>query len=177
VVIEEYDLSDKLVTDTSDAGADIKKAIVTSNSLEWINCLAHLLNLVLKKVGDHERVGVFLKKVRCLLCVFKHSSRMMGQLKAKLKSMDAEKNAFQFEAVLADPNFEQDYFAVEPNLTIIKQDFDTRFNYVKIMVETVIKADEAIRRVINGDEHYQKDHGCLLLTGTEIGVTLILLSN
>jgi hypothetical protein len=79
------------VTETTDAGANMKKAIVRSAHLEWINCLAHLLNLVSKRAAEHEQVGEFLRKCRRLVCCIKHSSTMTGLLKKEIKAMNEEK--------------------------------------------------------------------------------------
>jgi hypothetical protein len=53
---------------------------------------------------------------------------------------------------------------------MVKQDIATRFNYVKIMTETVIKCKDAIRHVIVADENYKRDYYSLLLSSNEVGI-------
>jgi hypothetical protein len=84
-ILDEFGLSSKIVTETSDAGANIKKAIQQSSKLEWVNCLAHLLNLVSKKVLEEPLVSKFIQKCRKLVGTFKHSNTMSYKLKEKMK--------------------------------------------------------------------------------------------
>jgi hypothetical protein len=83
-IFREFNLTNKIVTETTDAGANMKKAIVSSTRLDWINCLAHLLNLVSKKVVQDKRIETLLGKARKLVGCFKHSNSMMAKLKGYL---------------------------------------------------------------------------------------------
>jgi hypothetical protein len=77
------------------------------------------------------------------------------------------------EAMFLDPNFEDGHV----NLTMLKQDVATRFNYVKMMMQSVVRAREAIAAVIKGDPSYKKDHGHLLLTDEDISMKQVYLGS
>ncbi len=71
-----------------------------------------------------------------------------------------------FERMAADPNYDE----VHANMKSLKQDVATRFNYVKIMVESIIDGND----VINGDQQYKKAYSEELLSTSELGRYVLL---
>ena len=144
-----------------------------------MNCLAHLINLVVKIIFEHEGVIPILTKSRKLVGTFKHSTVLSEQLSNVLKTLEIEALPL-FVDQMNDVDFEilthrDEQESVNENenknvRTKLVQDMATRWNSTLAMFTSVYQSHSAIRHVILRDIDLRKKYSNELLTDYELGV-------
>ena len=86
----------------------MKKAIKISSSLDWVNCLAHMLNLIVKR---------FIVKCKNLVRIFKQSSRELSAKLAEVIKTFNDVQAAEEETLVEHEMFE---FLYMTNCVIMK---------------------------------------------------------
>ncbi len=156
------------------------KAIRSSNELEYVNCLAHLLNLVVKELFAATSIMPLLEKCRKLVGTFKHSTSLSEKLAITIRNL---KSTARLLCADDDDDLEPEVDVQEPSVgtgslrTRLVQDLVTRWNSTLAMLSSINESHAAIRMVITSDQDIRRKYQHELLTDNELGVVedLILL--
>ena len=117
---------------------------------EYMNCLAHLLNLIVKEVFEDEKIAPILAKCRHLVGTFKHSTCLSEKLSETLRK---EANLY-YDEDINQTNIDESLASIqtETNPTKIKhlrlklvQIMVTRWNSTLAMLISVCDSHAAIR--------------------------------
>ena len=149
--LQYWKLSSKITTATTDSAANIKKAMTGSANFEWIFCLAHLLNLVVKGCFTSDKIKSLLSSCRSLVGTFKHSSTLTEKLKVVLKSFNESAVA---EAMSQLSQEDDQSNVIVPQSISLRQEVETRWNSTYIMLDTLFRAHDSIRSVIYSSPEY-----------------------
>ena len=148
-VIDSWGLSSKVISISADGAFNIKKAITDSNTYDYMNCLAHLLNLVVKMVFLDESIGPILAKCRQLVGTFKHSTSLSEKLSDALRKAHAlylDEEIDQREINETLELIESSDSTQKKTLKLkLVQDMATRWNSTLAMLISVFDAHSAIR--------------------------------
>lgn len=148
-IIEVWGLTTKVICISADGAYNIKKAINNSSRYEYMNCMAHLLNLVVKMVFLDDNIGPILAKCRKLVGTFKHSTCLTEKLSEVLRKgadlyMDEEIDQHEFEEIVDLMEKSDGPQKVQLKLKLI-QDMATRWNSTLAMLISVFGSHSAIR--------------------------------
>lgn len=180
-VISDWNVGKKVIAVSADGAYNIKKAITESGDLEYINCLAHLLNLVVKLLFESTIVMPLLAKCRKLVGTFKHSTTLSEQLTNTIKSNRLSPKPLYNEdddEVDLEIGLEELVGISESSLrTKLVQDLVTRWNSTLAMLSSVFESHSAIRMVITSDSETKAKYQHELLSDDQLGIVedLILL--
>lgn len=120
VILNDWEIADKVVTFVSDNGSNIKCAINQYIQKHHHPCVAHTLNVcVTDSIKENETFNLILKKCRTLVTHFKHSVLASEKLTNTQKQMG---------------------FSVLK----VKQDVSTRWNSSLIMLERLLEIKDAL---------------------------------
>lgn len=150
-VISFWALTSKVIAVSADGAFNIKKAITDSRQYEYMNCLAHLLNLVVKMVFEDETIGPILAKCRQLVGTFKHSSSLSEKLSEVLKNpnselyMDEEIDQREMNEILHSISETVEPVKKKQLRLKLVQDMATRWNSTLAMLISVFDSHSAIR--------------------------------
>ncbi len=147
-----------------------------------MNCLAHLLNLVVNVLFESAAVLPLLVKCRKLVGTFKHSTTLSEQLANTIGRLNttAARPLYDDEDEGVDLEFGLEELGTpcrSSNRTKLVQDMVTRWNSTLAMLRSICESHTAIRRVITSDPDRKKKYLHELLDDHELGVIddLILL--
>jgi len=156
------------------------KAIQDSAELEYVNCLAHLLNLVVKVLFEDTHTMPVIVKCRKLVGTFKHSTNLSELLTNTIRAqhsnarplyvdedndIDLELGLDELEAIIGS-----DLGPSARLRTKLVQDLVTRWNSTLAMLTSVCESHAAICSVITSDQERKKKFLHELLTDIEIGI-------
>ena len=81
-ILNEYQIEkQKIVSITTDNGANMVKASVDAfGSERYIPCLAHTLNLIVRKSLEDSEVNCLISKLKKIISVFKYSAKANDEL-------------------------------------------------------------------------------------------------
>ena len=173
-----WEINHKVVTVSADGAYNIKKAIQTSTELEYVNCLAHLLNLVVKVLFEAEDVMPLITKCRKLVGTFKHSTTLSEQLTNTIRTLHSKAKPLYVDE---DQEVDLDLETLEELETLIDsdksgkslrtklvQDLVTRWNSTLAMLISISESHSAIRLVITSDPERRAKYQHELLTDLEL---------
>ena len=148
-IIEIWGLSSKVISISADGAYNIKKAITDSNAYDYMNCLAHLLNLVVKMVFLDGSIGPILAKCRQLVGTFKHSTSLSEKLSEALRQTSPLYLDEEIDQRVIDETLSLIETAEPPQITQLRlklvQDMATRWNSTLAMLISVFDSHSAIR--------------------------------
>jgi len=115
-----------------------------------MNCLAHLLNLVVKVVFEDETIAPILARCRHLVGTFKHSTSLSEKLSDAIKKAaklfyDEEISQAQIDVNYESMNNETDPIRKKQLRLKLVQDMATRWNSTLAMLDSVFNSHAAIR--------------------------------
>ena len=123
---------------------------MSSNQYDYMNCLAHLVNLVVKLVFEAEFIAPILAKCRHLVGTFKHSTSLSEKLSDVLKNPEtlyvdeeicqSKMDEIQKEIEMADSTQKKQKLRLK-----LVQDMATRWNSTLAMLVSVFESHSAIR--------------------------------
>jgi len=148
-IIEVWGLITKVVSISADGAYNIKKAINDSNLYEYMNCLAHLLNLVVKMVFLDGNIGPILAKCRKLVGTFKHSTSLSEKLSEVLRKcanlyLDEEIDQQEIDEIVDMIEKSDEPHKKQLKLKLV-QDMATRWNSTLAMLISIFDSHSAIR--------------------------------
>lgn len=177
-LMTKWEINHKVVTVSADGAYNIKKAIQTSTELEYVNCLAHLLNLVVKVLFEAEDVMPLITKCRKLVGTFKHSTTLSEQLTNTIRTLHSKAKPLYVDE---DQEVGLDLETLEELETLIDsdksgkslrtklvQDLVTRWNSTLAMLISISESHSAIRLVITSDPERRAKYQHELLTDLEL---------
>ncbi len=152
---------------------------MSAGELEYVNCLAHLLNLVVKVLFEASMIMPLITKCRKLVGTFKHSTHLSENLTNTIRSLyskakplyidededvDLELGVQELETLISS-----DAGVSSKGLrTKLVQDLVTRWNSTLAMLVSVSESHSAIRLVITSDHERKKKFQHELLTDNEL---------
>lgn len=150
-----------------------------SGDMEYINCLAHLLNLVVKLLFEDSIVMPLLAKCRKLVGTFKHSTCLSEQLTNTIRTLHT-RPLYQEDDDEVDLEIELEELVTISSSSIrtkLVQDLVTRWNSTLAMLSSVLESHSAIRLVITSSSDNKKKYLVELLSDSELSIIedLILL--